>query len=663
LTAAGNDSVRIGIDLTALLPQTTGVDVSMLGFTRALTKNDSRNQYWLFVNFEDRHRINKLPENFRVVPVSLRPRFLRLISQQVFLPILSALFKLDVLHSPSFILPLAGFGCKQVLTVHDLTAFSNPEWHIPLRGSLPYRAVVTFSIRRADAVLVPSLHVKETVLELIRGIRPEKVQVVPWGIGPRFREYNKDEILNAVKELDLPEKYILSVGTVEPRKNLSSLIRAYDSLMDHSDRDEHLVFAGSAGWGIEEFLEIISTSRHADKIRYLGYVPGRILPLLYAGARLFVYPSFKEGFGFPPLEAMSTGTPTIASDSSSMSENLASAARLVPPGDVEALAQSMREILSDDALRADLARRGLERAKGFTWKRTAESTKDAYRAVVDSVPRNGKVHPKEKLLFLHIPKTGGTTLSFVLSDYLEERLTFNVREAASGGPKYSRHNGTKQEFMDLSEEERANFYFVLGHFPFGLHQYVPGSCRYITLLRDPIERILSQYQQYLRGIQKAGCEESMSLEEFFKEKPANLKNFQTRLLCGWDFKRWSDQDNLQRAKQNLLAHFAVVGVTERFDETLIVLAKLFGWPVKGYVRRNVSKSRLGVDDVCPELMRRMIDSNQLDYQLHAFANELLDTKLSELGADSSAEMKLLSNGKGNDSLKAVAKRMLRSILG
>ena len=376
------EPLHIGIDLTALLPQSTGVDVSLTGLTAGLAELDRDNRYTLLMNVEDRSsRFESLPPNFRILASCLRPRAVRLAFQQVGLPVLTRTLGIDILHSPSFIMPMIRGRARNVLTIHDMTSFSNPEWHTPLRSSRPYRQAVEMSIRKADLVLVPSGYVRQAVLGHVRDLPPDSVRVVPWGLSPEFRACEQQESQAVLERLALPKRFVLFVGTVEPRKNLAGLLRAFELLTDRHEVPEHLVIAGSAGWGMKEFMRRAGNGRTDGRIHYLGYVPQKALPHLYAGARLFVYPSFEEGFGFPPLEAMACGTPTIASATSSLSENLGDAAILVPPDDPAAIAEAMHKLLSDDTAHSDYRRRGLECVGRFSWRKAAQLTLDCYRDV------------------------------------------------------------------------------------------------------------------------------------------------------------------------------------------------------------------------------------------------------------------------------------------
>jgi len=365
--------------MTALLPEAVGIDVHLLNLVRALAELDSRNRYYLFINSADRERVrDQLPANFRVLAISARPRVLRLFAQQVLIPLLSLFLRLDVIHSPSFIMPLVRGRSRHLLTIHDMTFFTLPDYHVALRRSRAFRKAVLWSIRRADLVCVPSEHVAKEVVRIAPATQASRIRTIPWGIGEEFSPQPEADIQKVRTRLKLTSPYILNVGTIEPRKNLLLLLDSYRRLVREHDIQEHLVLSGKLGWGYEELLEQVDSDELRDRVHMPEYVPATYLPALYSGARLFVYPSVEEGFGFPPLEAMACGVPVVSSQSSSLAENLQGAAELVSPSDGQALTDAMLRLLRDEALRRQRIHSGRERAAGFTWKEAARKTHECY---------------------------------------------------------------------------------------------------------------------------------------------------------------------------------------------------------------------------------------------------------------------------------------------
>ena len=382
--------MKIAIDVSALLPQLTGVDNYLIQLVLHLGKIDQRNEYLIIHNYEDRRLFaDRLPNNFTLAPLSLRPRPFRLLSQQIFLPIAASCWEADVVHSPSFIMPYLRGSARHALTVHDMTFFSHPQCHIALRRSRWYRRMVLESLRRTDVVLVPSQATRQAVLQFLPEMRSERIHVIAPGINEEFQPGKPATVQNVAARLALPEPYILYVGTLEPRKNLPVLVESFRRLAEAGVIKEHLVLAGKLGWGYEALLKQVRAPALRGKVHLVGYVNQADLPAVYAGARVFVYPSLYEGFGFPPLEAMACGVPVISTRSSSLIENLEGAAELVPPDDVTALVHALRRLLTDDTYRVERKRQGLERVRCYQWEQTAKETLRSYQAVMNLKGRRG----------------------------------------------------------------------------------------------------------------------------------------------------------------------------------------------------------------------------------------------------------------------------------
>ena len=272
----------------------------------------------------------------------------------------------DVLLATTSYLMAAVAPVPSVTIVYDFVAF-DPTARAP-RGSLFERATLPLAARRAKAFVCISEATRAELVARYPGLA-DRAHAVPLAADERFDGSGGDE---ARRKLGLERPYVLITGTLEPRKNLPRLIEAYAGLpADPRDRYE-LVLAGPRGWDLAE--TDASIARHAGSVRALGYVDDADLPGLYAGAELFCYPSLQEGFGLPILEAMGSGTPVLTSAVSSMPEVAGDAARLADPLDVGSIRAALAELLGDEALRASLAVRGRERARRFSWERTARET-------------------------------------------------------------------------------------------------------------------------------------------------------------------------------------------------------------------------------------------------------------------------------------------------
>jgi glycosyltransferase involved in cell wall biosynthesis len=377
---AGDSRIRIGIDLTALTFPHTGVDRYLKELVVHLGRIDATNDYSVFLNAADRRIFEgRVPRNFRLIAACLRPRPVRFLFQQGLLPAACTLLGLDVLHSPSFLMPYWRGRGRHLLTVHDMTFFSMPQVHNRLRRSAAFRNLVLMSIRRADLINVPSRTTRDALLQMLPEIPPERVGITHFGVSSCFDTAPEEDVSRHRRRLGLPDTYILYVGTLEPRKDLVSLVQSYRSLAEAGDIAEHLVLAGKNELGSGALLETLNSPALRERIHLPGFFAEDDLPWLYRGARLFVYPSLAEGFGFPPLEAMACGIPVISTLGSSLRENLEGAAELVPPRDAPALADAMRRLLRDDALREQRKRDGLRRVAAFRWDSTARAVLDCYR--------------------------------------------------------------------------------------------------------------------------------------------------------------------------------------------------------------------------------------------------------------------------------------------
>jgi hypothetical protein len=249
--------------------------------------------------------------------------------------------------------------------------------------------------------------------------------------------------------------------------------------------------------------------------------------------------------------------------------------------------------------------------------------------------KNAKNVADETLIFLHVPKTAGISVSQTIVRNFPEAQVYHVRNPAHvNGPTFSKNHGTVEEFERLPEAQRGSFRCILGHMHFGLHEHVPGPAAYVTVLRDPVERLLSQYGQYCRMVRSGemgGGTDVPSLEEFCRQKHRAMDNHQARFLCGRAFDRHSRQENVERAKENLRTWFRVVGTLERFDETEAVLHRAYGWPWVARFRENVGAGRLRREDVDPRFLAEVEELNWLDYELHELADSLLQAAIEKYG--------------------------------
>jgi alpha-1,3-rhamnosyl/mannosyltransferase len=284
---------------------------------------------------------------------------------------------LDLVHYPNQFggagLPLA---IRRVVTLHDLTPLRFPHFH-PWRTVLGYRVLLRRSLRRANRVIVDSETTRRELLD--EGLASAaKVTAIPLGVADAFREAASND--GFARRRGLPERFVLSVGVLEPRKNHRLLVEALGILHERSEPIA-LVIAGRDGWGWTDPLSDPAPSRLRSSVHVLRNVPDAEMPSLYRSAAVFAYPSFHEGFGLPLAEAMASGTPVVTSSVSSLPEVAGDAALFANPNDATSFAEAMLRVLRDPMLRADLVARGKQRVADLTWRRTAERTLAVYEEV------------------------------------------------------------------------------------------------------------------------------------------------------------------------------------------------------------------------------------------------------------------------------------------
>jgi len=379
--------MRIGIDYTAAVRQSAGIGRYTQQLVAALAELDAENEYVLLIggagvrNAASRVQTIDRNGNVRGVMLPVSDHALSILWHRLRLPLWVELATgaLDLFHSPDFTLPPVR-EARTILTIHDLSFMRVPQCAEPTLRSYLLQAVPA-SVRRADVVLADSECTRADIIELL-GTDPACVEVVYAGVEERFRRVCNDRVLRAVRErYRLPERFILGLGTLQPRKNYRRLIEAYASIRGDLRREIKLVIAGGRGWMYDGIFRSVEELGLQGAVCLPGYVADEDLPALYSLAELFVFPSLYEGFGLPPLEAMACETPVVASNASSLPEVVGNAALMVDALDVGGLAQAMRSVLTDRALCEGMVRRGVVRAQRFTWARAASKLLDVYRRV------------------------------------------------------------------------------------------------------------------------------------------------------------------------------------------------------------------------------------------------------------------------------------------
>ncbi|MEZ4769950.1 MAG: glycosyltransferase family 1 protein [Caldilineales bacterium] len=305
----------------------------------------------------------------------------RILWEQTVLPVAARRHSLDLLHGAVNVTPLLGL-CPTVVTIHDLSFMRYPQAFPALQRTY-LRREVRRSARHARQVIAVSQATRDDVVALF-GVSPARVTVVYNGVDAVFTPAPTEEVEAFRRERGLPQRFVLHLGTLEPRKNLARLVQAFAQARQRlPDADDlKLVLAGGKGWDYDDIFAAVQRERLHDHVLFPGYVADADLPWLYRAATVFTYPSLLEGFGLPVLEAMACGTPVVTSSVSSLPEVAGDAALLVDPASVDALAGALVRVLSDGTLAAEMRAKGLRQASRFSWQRTASQTADVYRAAL-----------------------------------------------------------------------------------------------------------------------------------------------------------------------------------------------------------------------------------------------------------------------------------------
>ncbi|MBM4332110.1 MAG: glycosyltransferase family 4 protein [Deltaproteobacteria bacterium] len=365
-------TMRIGIDATSIFLRKGGIGYYTYNLLENLTRIDMENEYVLFTTTQNQ------PE--APIPFIARPNVRVLYTPKWLQKWRCGKERIDLYHGTNF--RLRGRGQKgNVVTIHDLAFKHYPHFLKKKYGQSLSSLKTKWGVQRADRVIAVSKHTAGDVVEFFK-IDRGKIRVVYHGVDDSFRpDVPLESIIEVKKKYGiLSPRYILWVGTIEPRKNLSTLIQVYSQLeMIHAEYS--LVFGGGLGW---QYKNVLNLNRSFEnRMRITGYLPpGDLIPL-YAGASLFVYPSLYEGFGMPLLEAMASGVPIIAANTSSIPEVIGDAGILIDPLNITEIKEAVERVLFDNSLSEFLKAKGIQRAKSFTWEKAAQETLTIYQEAVD----------------------------------------------------------------------------------------------------------------------------------------------------------------------------------------------------------------------------------------------------------------------------------------
>ncbi len=377
--------MRFAVDAHAIGRHLTGNEVYIRNLLSALAAHDRESEFVAYVSADDAAQL--LPSRIRTRRVPVNP-FLRLgfeLASKV------RQDRPDLLHV-QYTAPLA-CPVPVVVSVHDVSFLEHPEYFSPQRA-LQLRWTVRRTVGRAAKVLTVSEFSRASILKAYDCLPPENVVAVPNAAAPQFRPISRESAAAVIRDrFSLPGPFLLSVGDLQPRKNQIGLIRAFAQLVHaHPQLKHSLVLAGQETWYAPRVHEAARQSGVRDRIRFCGFVSDADLLHLYNACELFVFPSFYEGFGLPPLEAMACGRAVVCSNTSALPEVVDGAAILFDPQSVDEMARAMADVLLDPQLRTRMERLGLQRAGHFSWQKSAQKTLDVFQEVAQrSRPAAGPV--------------------------------------------------------------------------------------------------------------------------------------------------------------------------------------------------------------------------------------------------------------------------------
>jgi glycosyltransferase involved in cell wall biosynthesis len=378
--------MKIAIDLTQIPADKTGVGIYALNLVREMCKinNDSKTfQFLFFVQDDDETftRMIKNAEHTTLIPVKhsiFRKMLPRFIFEQFILPHTGKKENVKLIFSPHYTIPYFT-RIKRIVAFHDTTFYHFPKLHQKIKR-LYFKSLIPLSIKKSSAIISVSQSTKDDLLNCFKKINPEKISVIHHGVEAiKDREKEMESTAEGVmNKFELsPQKYILFIGTLEPRKNIKGLLQSFHSIRESNSKVKNefkLVIVGKKGWFYKEIFEITQKLHLEEAVVFTGYVDEVEKQALLLKAFLFVYPSFYEGFGIPVLEAMACGIPVITGNVSALPEVAGNAAIFINPNDRGEISTAMSSVLTDQALYEILSQKGPEQAKKFSWVNTASKT-------------------------------------------------------------------------------------------------------------------------------------------------------------------------------------------------------------------------------------------------------------------------------------------------
>ena len=379
--------MRIAVNTQLISDRSTGIGVVSLALLQGLSRLDVDEEFHVFVPESAELTDVQASGRWHVHPsrVTGRSRTGRILWETIMLPMRLKRLNADLLHATAYVAP-PNAPCPIVLTLHDVIALKSPQY-CSFANTRHFRARIPSSVRAAAHIVASSENTKRDIIETLH-VPPGKITVIHPPVPERFRRSVAPGDLARVRRTHkLPERFLLFVGNIEPKKNIPTMLRVLDTLTERGRR-EKLVVVGKRGWRSKEVMRALKARRRAGYVVLTDYVPSEDLPAIYSLATVFYFPSLYEGFGLPPLEAMACDTPVVCSNVASLPEVVGDAARTVEPMDVDAHVAALEELLDDEVQRRQLVEAGRERIRGFTVQRFAERHLELYRKVYEDSKRH-----------------------------------------------------------------------------------------------------------------------------------------------------------------------------------------------------------------------------------------------------------------------------------
>ena len=373
--------MRILIDFTQIPVQKTGVGIYAVNLLKELINNNRSEEIFVTVQDDDAE-ISQIKNN-RVRLIRIKSRIFRRLPfricfEQIILPFIAFTHKVDIIHSLHYSFPLVCFSKKRIVTIHDLTFFRYPQFHLCIKRNY-FKFFIYIAHHFVNKIIVVSESTKKDLVKFTN-TRSELVSVIHLGCTEEMPEISKADIEKVRRKYALPDKYLLNLGVIEPRKNIIRLILAFHKIQEYQ-KEYCLVIAGKKGWLYKDVFLLIKKLELEKKVIFVGFVEEKDKYVLMKGAKIFIYSSVFEGFGLPVIEAMNLGIPTIANNGSSISEFAKKGAILVNTKNVDTISTAICQLINDQELYRHVSKRSKLITKQFTWRETARKTVQEYNSI------------------------------------------------------------------------------------------------------------------------------------------------------------------------------------------------------------------------------------------------------------------------------------------